>query len=298
MRFSLCVDPGRPWAEVVTLARELDQIGWDGLYVCDHFMPYSHDGLPVDGPMLEGWTTLAALAGHTQRVRLGTLVLGSTYRHPAVVANMAAAMDHASGGRFVLGLGVGGQANEHAAYGIERRSTASRLDAFEEACAVIRSLLTNRRTTHHGDFFTVTDAPCDPAPVQAPLPMLIGGGGEKRTLRIAARFADEWHVWGTPEEFRRKSEILDLRCDEIDRDPSALLRVTGELVIVSNDASAHRDPTGDSASPAEVLDLVGAYRDAGADEFIVRDAWRTPIEVAQEALSLFWGEIAPHFRQP
>lgn len=220
---------------MLDLVCHAETLGLDGVYVCDHFMPYEADGRAVDGAMLEGWTSLAALAGHTQRLRLGTLVLGCTYRHPAVVANMAATMDHVTGGRFVLGLGAGGQRNEHVAYGLALPSISRRLDAFEEACAVIRSLLTQPRTTFDGAFFQLTEAPCDPKPVQTPLPLLIGGGGERRTLRIAAQFADEWHVWSTPDEFRSKSEILDRHCEDIGRDPSSILRVTGSSNLRGKD---------------------------------------------------------------
>ena len=272
--------------------RHVEALGFDGVYVCDHFMPDEPTGLAVDGPMLEGWTTLAGLAGHTRRLRLGTLVLGSSYRHPAVVANMAATMDHVTGGRFVLGLGAGGQRNEHQAYGLSLPSVGSRLDAFEEACAAISSLLRQPRTTFGGDFYQLADAPCDPKPVQVPLPLLIGGGGERRTLRIAARFADEWHVWGTAGEFRRKSDILDRRCEDIGRDPSTIRRATGALVLVSDGKStADRDddvdPTSAAGSPAKILDLVGGYSDAGVDEFIVRDHRETGLREGKDSLSLF-----------
>jgi len=297
VRFSVCLDPGRPWVEVLELARHVDTVGWDGVYLCDHFMPSDPEGLPVDGAMLEGWTALAALAGHTRRLRLGTLVLGNTYRHAAIVANMAATMDHVSGGRFVLGLGAGWQANEHAAYGIELGSTGSRLDRFEEACAAIDSLLRQARTTLTGDYYRLTDAPCDPKPVQRRLPILIGGGGERRTLRIAAQFADEWHAWGTPDGFAHKNAVLDHHCHDIGRDPSAIRRATGATVIVSTTpATTHRYAATVAGSPSQVLEMLGRYKAAGADEFIVRDDRTTPLPAARETLSLFWAEIANSLR--
>ena len=284
MRLSLCVDPGRSWGDVLDLACHAETLGLDGVYLCDHFMPFAADGRAADGAMLEGWTSLAALAGHTQRLRLGTLVLGCTYRHPAVVANMAATMDHITGGRFVLGLGAGGQRNEHVAYGLALPSISRRLDAFEEACTVIRSLLGQPRTTFDGAFFQLAEAPCDPKPVQTPLPLLIGGGGERRTLRIAAQFADEWHVWSTPDEFRHKSEILDGHCEDIGRDPSTIRRATGALVL-SSDGRGARDHD-DLGAPASVLDQLGAYRAAGADEFIARDHRETSLAESKDSLSL------------
>jgi alkanesulfonate monooxygenase SsuD/methylene tetrahydromethanopterin reductase-like flavin-dependent oxidoreductase (luciferase family) len=278
----------------------VELLGLDGVYVCDHFMPYDPDGQPVDGAMLEGWTALAALAGHTERLRLGTLVLASTYRHPAVVANMAATLDQATGGRFVLGLGAGGQVNEHLAYGIALPAIGPRMAAFEETCAAIRSLLRTPRTTLNGDFFQLKDAPCNPKPVQSMLPILVGGGGERRTLRIAAQLADEWHVWGSAVEFRRKSLILERHCADLGRDPAEIARATGALVELSaTDAGADRfddDPSVVAGSPARVLDLVGAYHEAGADEFIVRDHQLTPLAIARDTITLFYEEIVTSLR--
>ena len=296
MRFSIVVDPGRPWAEILDLARHVDAVGWDGLYLSDHFMPNDANGLPVDGVMFEGWTALAALAGHTRRLRLGTLVLGNTYRHPAVVANMAATMDHASGGRFVLGLGAGWQANEHAAYGIKLGSAGRRLDRFAEACAAIRSLLSQSRTTLHGEYYRLTDAPCDPKPVQRRLPILIGGGGERRTMRIAAQYADEWHAWGTPEGFAHKNTVLDRHCHDIGRDPSTIRRATGATVILSTTATTQHDAAAIAGTPPQVLDTLATYKATGADEFIVRDDRTMPLSVATDTLSVFWTEIANSLR--
>jgi F420-dependent oxidoreductase-like protein len=281
----------------VDLVRLVEAVGWDGVYVCDHFMPHDAGGLAVEGTTLEGWTALAALAGYTQRLRLGTLVLGNTYRHPAVVANMAATMDHVTGGRFVLGLGAGWQANEHAAYGIELGSTRSRLDKFEEACAAIHSLLSQSRTTLNGEYYRLADAPCDPKPVRLRLPILIGGGGQRRTLRIAARFADEWHVWGTAKEFGHKSRILDRHCDDIGRDPSTVRRATGATVILSaTTATTHRHAEVVAGPPPRVLELIARYKATGVDEFIVRDDRTTPVSAAKDTLSLFWAEIATCLR--
>jgi F420-dependent oxidoreductase-like protein len=255
MRLSVCLDPGRPWDELLKLAQQADAAGLDGIWVCDHFVSER-------GPMLEGWTCLAALATATRRVRIGSLVAGNTYRHPAVVANMAATIDHASSGRFVLGIGAGWQVDEHVAYGIPMPPTAERLDRLEEACELITSLLREQRTTFAGRFYRTINAPCEPKPLQSPLPLLVGGGGERRTMRIAARFAQEWHAWTSPDEFRHKSAVLDAHCEAVGRDPSCIRRVTG------------CSPPGygaDDTDWEEALTVVGSYRDAGADEFVVRD---------------------------
>src|SRR5262249_6733022 len=158
-----------------------------GAYFADHFMPNDPaGGTPLDGPVLECWAVMAGLAASTSQVRIGSLVCGNLYRHPAVVANAAATIDHISAGRFVLGVGAGWQVNEHGAYGIDLLDTKTRLDRFEDACAVITSLLREQRTTFKSDSYTITDAPSDPKPVQSPLPLLVGGKGERRTMRIAA----------------------------------------------------------------------------------------------------------------
>src|SRR5215218_4271793 len=165
VRMSLCVDPRRSWRETAALAQRVDAGGWHAVYLCDHFMPHDPSGAAVDGPVLECWTTLTGLATQTTRIRLGSLVLGNTYRHPAVVANMAATLDQVSGGRVVLGIGAGWQPNEHAAYGLRLPAVPERISALDEACRVIRLLLTERRSTAAGTAYRLTDAPCDPKPL-------------------------------------------------------------------------------------------------------------------------------------
>jgi alkanesulfonate monooxygenase SsuD/methylene tetrahydromethanopterin reductase-like flavin-dependent oxidoreductase (luciferase family) len=269
----MALDPGRSWPQVRALAQHLDSSGWHAAYVCDHFMPHDPSGRPVDGPMLECWTTLSALAASTSRLRLGSLVLGATYRHPAVVASMAATLDQVSGGRVILGVGAGWQPNEHAAYGIDLPDVGERLDAFEEACGVIRSLLDNPRTSAPGPRYPMVDAPCDPHPVQARLPLLVGGGGERRTLPIASLHADIWHAWADPDSFARKNSLLDVLCVEQGRDPLDLARATGGTVTVS--AGGRWNPAAHDADVGggieEVAEQLLRFQEAGADEFIVRD---------------------------
>lgn len=302
MRFSVWPSPERPWSDVLEIAEHCDRAGWDGLYFADHFMPNDPGGAPLDGPVLECWAVMAALAARTSQLRIGSLVCGNLYRHPAVVANAAATIDQVSGGRFVLGLGAGWQVNEHAAYGIELPPPRPLLDRFEEACDVITSLLRERRTTVAGKHYRITDAPCDPKPVQAPLPVLIGGRGERRTLRIAARFADEWNAWTTPEDFRHKSGVLDEHCAAVGRDPGAIRRSTQALVYLSNDeAWLDRHRGGDPGrprlvgTPAEVAEQVAAYRDVGVDELIVPDWTMGRAGRAIETLDLFHREVASQF---
>src|SRR3954471_6677265 len=236
MRFSIWPSPMRAWADVLAVTQHAEANGWDGVYFADHFMPNDFEGdRPLDGPTLECWAVLGGLAAATTRLRLGSLVCGNTYRHPAVLANIAAAVDHVSNGRVVLGLGAGWQENEHKAYGIDLFDTRTRLVRFEEACAIVRSLLDNERTTVAGKHYTVTDAPNQPRPVQARLPLLVGGGGEKRTLRIAAHYADEWNVWGTAEIVAQKSEVLARHCEDVGRDPSTIAHSTQAMMFLSED---------------------------------------------------------------
>ena len=280
MRFGLCLDPGRPWPELLAVAQASETLGFDRVYVCDHFIPADREGADTSGFMLEAWTVLAGLAALTDRIGLGTLVLGNTYRHPAVVANMAATLDRLSEGRLVLGIGAGWQRNEHEAYGIALPDPAQRSDQLEEACEVIRSLLTNERTTFSGEWYQLTDARCDPKPVQTRLPLLVGGAGEKRTLRTAARWADEWHDWCTPEEFRHKNEVLDGHCAAAGRDPATLRRATGGHLGVDG-----------------AVELLEEYRDAGAAEFIVRDNRAEQVEQSSENLSRLSADVFPYLKR-
>ncbi len=299
MRFSVWPSPQRPWSEVRDIVLHCDRSGWDGAYFADHFMPDDPEARPADGPMLECWSVLSALAAETKKLRLGSLVSGNLYRHPAVVANAAATIDHISGGRFVLGLGAGWQVNEHAAYGITLLGTKDRLDRLEESCAIIGSLLRNPRTTYVGAHFQLTDAPCEPKPLQDHLPLLVGGSGEKRTMRIAAAYADEWNAWGTADDFRRRTQVLEDHCQDVGRDPRAIARSTQALVYLSTDAAWLRRHSGRSpllGTPSEMVDQVGAYEDAGVDELVVPDWTMGSGSRTIDTLSLFIDQVASNFR--
>jgi F420-dependent oxidoreductase-like protein len=262
MDVSVMVSTERPWAEYLEVARAADEAGLHAVYVPDHFMPNTQDRAVDDGPRLEAWTLLAALSQQTARCRLGALVLGGTYRHPAVVANMVAALDHVSGGRAIAGLGAGWQVNEHLAYGIDLMSVQDRSDRFEESVHVVAALLREPRTTFEGRHFQLHDAPNQPAPLQDRLPVLVAGGGERRTLRTVATYADVWHTWGTPETFAAKSVVLDQRCAEVGRDPAGIRRATGAFLSDLSDIGASLAPfegicdeyvIGDVGQPAELL---------------------------------------------
>jgi alkanesulfonate monooxygenase SsuD/methylene tetrahydromethanopterin reductase-like flavin-dependent oxidoreductase (luciferase family) len=293
MRVSLCLDPGRSWPQILALARQADLAGWHAVYVCDHFMPHDPAGRPADGPVLECWTVLAALAAGTTTVRLGSLVLGNTYRHPAVVANMAASLDQVSQGRLVLGIGAGWQPNEHAAYGIALPPVGDRVAALDEACTVIRSLLGQRRSTVDGTAYQLRDAPCDPKPWSR-VRLLVGGGG-RAVLGVAARHADVWHTWASPGQFARTSAVLDALCQDIGRQPGGIVRACGGTVTILAGRGGEQ-PAGGSdvqGTPAGVASQLLAFRDAGAGEFIVRDDARLPAEQALDQLGILTTTVLP-----
>jgi F420-dependent oxidoreductase-like protein len=294
MRLSICVDTGRPWAEVRRIGELGDRHGWYSVYVCDHFLPYAAPGVHAERPILESWTVLSALAALTAQVRLGPLVLGNTYRHPAVVANMAASLDQVAGGRVVLGLGAGWQLNEHVAYGIDLPPVPERMDRFEEACHVITSLLRHRRSSFDGRYYQLHDAACDPRPVSPRLPVLVGGGGPRRTARIAATYADIWHTWASPSDFHRKCDILDRHCLTVGRDPSEIQRVTGRVVRVSASVAPASPDDDVIGTPEQILEALGRYANSRVSEFIVRDDRHEPIEKALDTMSVLTADVLPH----
>jgi F420-dependent oxidoreductase-like protein len=293
MRLSICVDTGRPWAEIRRIGELADAQDWSAVYVCDHFMPFAPPGVPADGPVLESWTLLSALATLTIRVRLGPLVLGNTYRHPTVVANMAASLDHVTGGRVVLGLGAGWQHNEHVAYGIDLPPLGERLDRFEEACHVITSLLRQRYSTFDGRYYRLQHATSEPRPVSSRLPVLVGGGGPRRTARIAAKYADIWHTWASPSDFQRKCDVLDGHCAQVGRDPASVQRATGQVVRVSSSPAAASDGDDVIGTPEQITEALGQYAHSRVSEFIVRDDRDTHVEETLDMMSTLTADVMP-----
>lgn len=276
MRLSLWTGLTQPWSDVLDAVRHAEATGWDGVYVADHFMGDAGGFGSEEQATLEATAALAALATATERVRLGSLVFGITYRHPAVLAKWAATVDHVSGGRLLLGVGAGWQENEHAQYGLPLGSPGERIERFEEALRVLRGLLTQTRTSVHGKHYTVTEALAEPKPVQEHMPVLIGGKGD-RMLGVVARHADEWNMWSTPELFAERSAVLDERCEHIGRDPGTIARSTQALVFVLDDLAKAADlvarvprPTV-AGPPAAIAEQLAAYEAAGVDEFIVPD---------------------------
>jgi F420-dependent oxidoreductase-like protein len=212
------------WSEFLDVWRAADEIElFESAWNWDHFYPLAE---PYDGPNLEGWTMLAALAQATSRIRLGAMVNGMHHRHPAVTANMAATLDHISGGRFELGMGAGWNFMESNAYGIPLGTLKERSDRFEEGIEVIASLLTQTVTDFTGDWFQLENAWCEPKPVQHHIPIVVGGQGRQRTLRTAARFADQWDMTfpDQPSDWLELDEVLREHCERVGRDQSEIAR--------------------------------------------------------------------------
>ena len=292
MLFSAWPSVTNSWQVLTEEARHIDSAGWHGIWIGDHFMA---DGPDTSGPWGEAWTTLAALAAMTQRVRLGTLVTGNTYRNPCILAKQVAQVDVISGGRVTLGIGAGWQENEHVAYDVPFFTAPQRLQRLEESLQILRSLFDNPRTDFDGRYYRVVDAPLNPKPVQSHLPILVGGGGEKVTLRLVAQYADAWNVPSPAAEFARKSRILDEHCERAGRDPKSVHR-TGAVLVSPGDPSAS---SGDRftlfSQPSDLVDLLSPFAAAGAGEMIVHFNPRLPLEQRKELWTGFIQDVAPQF---
>jgi len=296
MRFSFWPNPSQPYKDVLALARHVEATGWDGVWYADHFMPNAAD---TSGPWPEAWITLAALGASVPRIRIGTLVAGNTYRHPAVLAKMASTLDHITGGRVVLGLGSGWQENEHQQYGIPFYTTGERLARLDEACQVIKSLFTQSKSNFAGTYYQLDAASLEPKPLQQPLPLLIGGGGEKVTLKITAKYADEWNVWGTVDTLKAKMAILDAHCVKAGRKPKAIQRSAVALLFMSDDQAFLKQRRDAKMAQAtiigtvdEVREIVAQYRSIGVDELIVPDFTLGPMPQKIATLDRFIHEVA------
>jgi F420-dependent oxidoreductase-like protein len=220
------------WDEMRDAALLAEQAGWDVLMTWDHFVPLMGD---VTGPNLEGWQLLPAFAAITTKPKIGMLVTGNTYRHPAVLANMAATLDNISHGRAILGIGAAWNEHEHRMYGIDFDTPAIRLAKLREATKIIHTLLDEGKITHHGKYYQLENATLGTRPIQKHVPILIGGGGEQVTLKITARHADWWHGFGTPDVIRHKLTVLKEHCEDLGRDFSAIAPTTGGGLLVRDD---------------------------------------------------------------
>jgi len=311
MRFGIFTSlTGQSWPAVLDFWRHLETTGWDIACVSDHFMPNTRER---EGAVLESWSTLTALASLVPRMRVGTIVLGNTYRHPAILAKMAAQVDIISGGRLLLGLGAGWQQNEHEAYGLPFYTMRERLERLDEACEVIRSLWTRSRSDFKGRYYQLSDAPLDPKPMQKPHPeLMIGGGGERITLRVVARHADHWNVWGGPQILKHKSAILEEHCAAVGRDSSTIIRSVNMALLITEkkeevdrlvDTIAARmgrhvadaRDTCLAGTPAQIREKLNELKAAGGTTLFIPTMFR-PLGELQRDLDRLIAEIAPDFR--
>lgn len=282
------------WAELRDACRAAELAGWDSIWLDDHLLSDEADWRDAK---LEGWTALAAVAAVTGRVRLGLLVSSTTFRNPGLIAKLATTLDHISAGRAVLGLGGGWFAREHEAFGLDFGSGfGERLGRLDEAAMVVRQLLDGGRVTHHGRFFDLEDALCLPGPVQARLPILIGGSGRTKTLRTTARYADIWNGYGAPDRIASTAEVLREHCTSVGRPFDAIERtVTAHVVIRDTQAEA----AAEWAAIARRHGLIGKVGSDGTDRGLMVGG--PPGEVARylEAYRRIGiGEVMFVFREP
>jgi F420-dependent oxidoreductase-like protein len=272
------------WPSFLAAAVAADEAGWDSVWTWDHL--HAIFG-PWEQPVLEGWLAMSAVAARTARVRVGLMVGANTFRNPGHTAKMAATLDHVAGGRAVLGLGGAWFAREHEAFGIDfGASVGERLDRLDEAVEVIRRLLDGERFSHAGACYRLDDALISPRPLQAHLPILVGGGGPRKTLRTVARRADAWNTNGTLDEVAGRDAILREHCAAVGRDPATIERTVSFPVVLRDDPDAaarafralcDHNGTPDAGKvptllgpPALVADAIRPYVDLGFATIIVR----------------------------
>jgi F420-dependent oxidoreductase-like protein len=294
------------WARSMELARRAESVGYDHLWVYDHMETIPRREATH---VFEAWTTMAALAHVTTRVELGQLVTCATYRNPGLLAKQAACIDVMSNGRLIFGLGAGWYEAEYESYGWGFPPAPDRLQILDETLAAVRMLWTQETTRFYGEFVELHDAYCDPKPLRSLPPIWVGGGGEKVTLRIAARHADATNWQVGLDDWNRKSRIVDEHCERLGRDPATLTRTLGpDCILFDSDADLRRwlaSPGGghlwgrvpDDAyvadnligTPAQVAEKAQAFVDAGCAEFVL---WFRDVP-SDESMTRFQAEVAP-----
>jgi F420-dependent oxidoreductase-like protein len=304
---------GLNWDRWRRIVRATEDLGFESLWRSDHF--FSLMG-PRDREALETFVSLVHVAENSSRIRFGTLVCSMTFRHPSLLARMAAGVDQLSGGRFILGIGAGWNLPEHEAFGIPFPPLKERMDMLEEGARVIRALWGPDPSSLDGRFFRLKDARMNPKPAQSPAPLLVGGAGEKRTLRVVARYADEWNVPAMPlDRYGAKVEALERHCERAGRDPSTVTRSMMCAFLVGESEAALRarlralkvvipplaalPEEGAAAAlaargwlagtPAQVVEQIGALEEAGLSRIMLQHHDQTDFE----ALELIASEVMP-----
>jgi F420-dependent oxidoreductase-like protein len=268
------------WELTAERWRLFEDLGFESIWDCDHYVQPSNP----TGPYHEGWTLLAGLAAVTRKARIGVLVSCNTFRHPALVAKMAATIDHISGGRVEVGLGAGWYVPEHTMYGIEFPPPPELVSRFREAVEIVDSLLRNEVTTYQGKHYQLAEAAFRPQPIQRPRPPLTLGAHGPKMMRIVAEYADAWNSFGTVDEMRQRNAVLDEQCAAIGRDPSEIWRgLYGWAALMPSDPWQSFDA---------FADMVGQYREAGVNEFIIDQPRAEQLPMAERVAS----ELLPKLR--
>ncbi len=245
------------WPEMRDRWRWFESLGFDSLWLPDHFVPTARP----EGPFFEAWTLLAALATQTERARIGIMVSSNTFRHPSLLAKQAVTLDHVSNGRLELGVGAGWFRDEHEMFGLDFPETGELVDRFAETLDLLDRYLSNDITSFAGEYYSLKNAPNRPAPIQRPRPPLVLGAHGPRMIRLAARYADTWNSRGTPDEMRQRNEAMDDACRRYGRDPAAVKRSLLYVVAQMPD-----ERPWDSVDA--FADFVGRFGAAGVQEFI------------------------------
>ena len=248
--------PGVPDADMFEtisgIATTADATGFDSFWVMDHLYQIGVVG-PKEDPMLEAYTLLGALAGRTQQVALGTMVTGVTYRNPALLAKIVTTLDIISAGRAILGIGAAWNDDEHDGYGFDFPSAGERLDRLEEALQITRAMFTEQAPSFQGRHYRIHEVLNNPKPIRGRIPILIGGGGEKRTLKLVAQYGDACNLFGDPDAVRHKLDVLERHCADVGRDPA---EITKTVLLTVDD-------------PAQTADKIPAFQAVGVDGFVV-----------------------------
>jgi len=288
------------------VAVEAERSNFDSFWVMDHFHQIANVGT-ANEPMFEGWTTLGVVAGLTSKIRLGTMVTGIVYRYPSILAKIGATLDILSKGRLYMGIGAAWNAEESEAYGIHFPSASKRFRRLEEAVQIIRKMWTEDRASFKGEFYEIKNAYCNPKPIQKPYPpILIGGSGEKKTLKLVAKYADACNVFGSPETVKRKFSILREHCKAVGRDYDDIVKTKLGAVVIDKDSDTLRHLVSEAfnkwpdemrnefviaGNPDEVRRKIETFRDVGVDYMIVSFEPKRELE----SLRLFGEEISKRF---
>ena len=312
--FSVGGSSGLEWADFVEICQTCDELGFHGFYPSDHLMQI-HGGRGATPARLEGLTVMAAMAGHTKRLRLGMLVINNNLRHPVMTAKIVNTIDHASGGRAEMGIGSGNVKLEHDVHGMEFPPFRERVDRLDEALSVIKAIWTEEPATFHGKYYNLDEAPQMPKPVQQPHPPIIVGGRGDRTLQIAAKHADDYNQIAPLEEAKVNLARMQAVCEETGRDFTAMRRSVQMQIMLSDDTSvvertvargatlatqqteyyaAPEDQVRDSmllGPSSAVVEQVGRWVEAGVNHFILM----TPRPFDRTMMERFAAEVVPQF---